>query len=135
LINKLLNEVSELTASLQEITPDILLLRFTIVNACIVVNSDRNNSWVLVDTGMENSDKFILETAENRFGADNPPKAIILTHGHFDHVGSVVNLANHWNIPVYAHKLEIPYITGKKDYPQGDPSVDEGLYRYRRFFV
>jgi len=55
------------------------------------------------------------------------PEAIILTHGHFDHVGSVIKLSNLWDVPVYIHQLEIPYITGKKDYPLADPKVDAGI--------
>lgn len=124
MIKELLNGVSKITSSTQELRPDILLLRFTIVNACII-STDRD--WVLVDTGLESSGDFIIEAADRRFSKGSVPKAIILTHGHFDHVGSVQKLAQHWNVPVYAHELEMPYITGKKDYPEGDPSVDEGL--------
>jgi glyoxylase-like metal-dependent hydrolase (beta-lactamase superfamily II) len=32
-----------------------------------------------------------------------------------------------WDVPVYAHVLELPYLTGKEDYPPGDPTVDSGL--------
>ncbi len=124
MINKLVQGISKLTTSYTEVTPDILLLKFTIVNACIV---GELKEWVLVDTGLENSIDFILKSIHSRFGEDSRPKAIILTHGHFDHVGSVGRLAEQWDIPVYAHELELPYITGKKDYPEGDPTVDEGL--------
>ena len=124
MIKELLNGVSKITSSTQDLRPDIRLLRFTSVNACIV---DSGAGWILVDTGLESSGDFIIEAAERRFGRGSTPKAIILTHGHFDHVGSVQNLAKYWNVPVYAHELEMPYITGKKDYPQGDSSVDEGL--------
>lgn len=124
MINQLLKGLSKMTTTSQEVLPDILLLHFTIVSACIVGDADR---WTLVDTGLENSYDFILKSAEEHFGKESRPKAIILTHGHFDHVGSVKRLAEHWDVPVYAHEMEIPYITGKKDYPLGDPTVDEGL--------
>lgn len=124
MINQLLKGLSKITATSQEVLPDILLIHFTIVSTCMVGNVDE---WVLVDTGLENSYDFILESAKERFGKESRPQAIILTHGHFDHVGSAGKLVEHWDVPVYAHELEIPYITGEKDYPLGDPTVDEGL--------
>ncbi|MDF2523878.1 MAG: Zn-dependent hydrolase, glyoxylase, partial [Clostridiales bacterium] len=124
MINDLLKGISKLTTSFDKVSPDILLLQFTIVNACIVGNSSQ---WVLVDAGLENSYEFILKSADEYLGKDSRPKAIILTHGHFDHIGSVLYLSEVWDVPVYAHELELPYITGKKDYPQGDSTVDEGL--------
>lgn len=30
-------------------------------------------------------------------------------------------------MPVYAHELEIPYLTGQKSYPDTDPTVEGGL--------
>lgn len=124
MINDLLKGISKITTSSEQVAPDILLLQFTIVNACVVGNS---NQWVLVDAGLENSYEYILKSVDEHLGKDSRPQAIILTHGHFDHIGSVINLAEQWDVPVYAHELEFPYITGKKDYPQGDSTVDEGL--------
>jgi glyoxylase-like metal-dependent hydrolase (beta-lactamase superfamily II) len=85
------------------------------------------SALVLIDIGLENSAEFILESAAKRFGNDNPPQAIILTHGHFDHIGSVITLAKQWDVPVYIHQLELPYVTGEKNYPVADACVDEGL--------
>lgn len=124
MINELLKGLSKMTTISQQISDDILLLHFTIVSACIVGDEDE---WSLVDTGLENSHDFILKSAAERFGKASRPKAIILTHGHFDHVGSAAVLAGHWDVPVFAHELEMPYITGQKDYPLADPAVDEGL--------
>ena len=126
--NKLVEWLSKLTTSSQEPTPDILLISFRVVNAFLVGDpNNKEEGWVLVDTGLENSADFILKSVEKRFGKDSKPQAIIITHGHFDHVGSVKKLIELWNVPVYAHKLEMPYITGEKDYPLPDPTVDEGM--------
>jgi glyoxylase-like metal-dependent hydrolase (beta-lactamase superfamily II) len=126
--NKLVEALSSMRTSSVEVIPDILILEFTIVNAFLVGNPQENHSeFVLIDTGLGNSSDFIVESIEKRFGKGRTPQAIILTHGHFDHVGSVIKLSELWDIPVYAHELEIPYLTGEKDYPLGDPTVDSGM--------
>lgn len=126
--NKLIEAISHLADSTMQITPDVLVLQFRIVNACIVSNLDNDkNKWVLVDTGLETSEDFIIKCAKDKFGEDTKPEAIILTHGHFDHVGSAKKLLEYWDVPLYVHELELPYVTGKKDYPLADPEVDEGL--------
>jgi glyoxylase-like metal-dependent hydrolase (beta-lactamase superfamily II) len=126
--NKLLDILSDATASTQQVTHDILLLKFTLVNLYIIGEPiGENSKWILVDTGLSHSANAIMQEAKRLYGENCPPQAIILTHGHFDHVGSLIQLADHWNVPVYAHSLELPYLTGKKDYPAADPTVGEGL--------
>lgn len=106
--------------------PDIYCYPIQIVNVCFIGDpNQKKDGWVLVDAGMPRSAKKIIKEAEERFGTG--PKAIILTHGHFDHVGAIVELIDHWNVPVYAHKLELPYLTGEADYPPADPTVEGGL--------
>jgi len=38
------------------------------------------------------------------------PQAILLTHGHFDHIGALETVQKKYNIPVYAHELEKVYL-------------------------
>ena len=85
------------------------------------------NGWVLVDAGLKTSAKKIIQMAENLFGMGTRPKAIVLTHGHSDHTGSIKQLLKHWPVPVYAHELELPYLTGLSGYPPADPTVGGGL--------
>ncbi|MFN7252687.1 MAG: MBL fold metallo-hydrolase [Anaerobacillus sp.] len=106
------------------VASDIISHTLQIVNICIVGSA---HEWVLVDAGMPNSAEEIIAVTEERFGKGSCPKAIVLTHGHFDHVGAIIELIEHWNAPVYAHELEIRYLTGKLDYPKPDPSVEGGL--------
>lgn len=111
----------------QLVMPDVYSYCNQIVNLFFVGERDSSKGWVLVDAGMPHSAKEIIDEAERQFGEGAKPEAIILTHGHFDHVGSIADILEVWNVPVYAHELEIPYLTGKKDYPPGDPTVDGGL--------
>ncbi len=106
-------------------------LKIVFVNAYFV---DTENSWVLVDTGLPLTAWRIKNYAETLYGEGAKPSAIVLTHGHFDHAGSVKDLADEWNVPVYAHRLEIPYLTGKSDYPPQDPSIGGAISQMSRAF-
>lgn len=110
-----------------EIAPDLYSYTIQVVNVAFVGFPDRPNDWVLVDAGMPKSAGKIIEAAEERFGEGAKPKAIILTHGHFDHIGGIVELVERWQVPVYVHPLEYPYVTGEKDYPQPDSTVQGGM--------
>ncbi|MBD8521553.1 MBL fold metallo-hydrolase [Lysinibacillus fusiformis] len=109
-----------------EVVPDLYQYTIRIVN--IVLYGDPNTKeFVLIDAGMPKSAEEIISVVEERFGPNARPKAIILTHGHFDHVGGIIELINRWNVPVYAHALEMPYLTGTESYPEADPAVSSGL--------
>lgn len=109
-----------------QVLPDLFCHTIQIVNIHFVGNPETDD-FVLVDAGMPNSANEIIEVTENRFGAKSRPKAIILTHGHFDHVGAIIELIKHWDVPVYAHELELPFLTGQMSYPEPDPTVEGGM--------
>ncbi|WP_087001694.1 MBL fold metallo-hydrolase [Rhizobium sullae] len=108
---------------------DIAYLKLSIVNAIFCGSPTAGDgSWVLVDTGLPTSAETIAQTAERRFSARSRPEAIVLTHGHFDHSGSAETLAARWDVPVYAHPLEHPYLNGGASYPPADPWVGGGTF-------
>lgn len=112
----------------EEVRPDLAFKRLAIVNAVFfgLPNAgDRN--WVLIDAGIPGTAGRIKRAAARRFGKDARPAAIIQTHGHFDHVGALEELAAEWDVPVYAHPLEYPYLNGQAAYPPPDPTVGGGL--------
>ncbi|AMV37451.1 MBL fold metallo-hydrolase [Planctomyces sp. SH-PL62] len=107
------------------IAEDLAYLRTGIVNVFFAGEAgDRN--WVLIDAGLAGWADSIADAAADRFGEGARPSAIILTHGHFDHVGALRTLAERWDAPVYAHPLELPYLTGRSSYPPPDPTVGGG---------
>lgn len=110
----------------REVTEDVFYYTDQIVNI-VFIGKPGQEKWVLIDAGMPKSGSRIQEVAEERFGKGSRPDAIILTHGHFDHVGGLVELINKWRVPVYAHPLEFPYLTGKLPYPEPDSSVEGGM--------
>ena len=112
----------------REIAPDLAYRRIAIANVIFYGKPDAGDrNWVLIDTGVIGGKAFIKSAARARFGANARPCAIILTHGHFDHVGVLEDLVEEWDVPVYAHELEHPYLNGRAAYPPGDPSVGGGL--------
>ncbi len=115
-----------------EITSGVAYLSNAVVNLFFL--GERGQPWVLVDAGMPGFTHKIKAAAEERYGADARPEAIILTHGHFDHVGCLHALAEAWDVPVYAHPLEFPYLTGLSKYPPFDPSVGGFFPFLSRFF-
>lgn len=55
------------------------------------------------------------------------PEAILLTHGHFDHIGAVNELAAKYSLPIYAHKSEKEYFD--------QPEVNLSTMTYQPFVL
>jgi glyoxylase-like metal-dependent hydrolase (beta-lactamase superfamily II) len=69
-------------------------------------------AWVLIDTGWPRSGPAIRRGAEAVFGRGVQPTAILLTHLHLDHSGSVRELVREWDVPVFVHPRELPLAAG-----------------------
>ncbi|MFN2438610.1 MAG: MBL fold metallo-hydrolase [Chitinophagaceae bacterium] len=123
----------EIAKNIFAVAPGVWRMKDIFVNVYIVQNTE-NTNWVLIDTGLKTSaPKIKAMVAEVLDSANSRPSSIILTHGHFDHVGSLQRLANEWNVPFYCHHMEVPYLTGKSKYPPADPTVGGGAMAYLSF--
>ena len=114
------------SGDVDEMAEGIYCYTVQIVNVFFIRNPIDLNEWILIDAGMPASGGNILEKAEELFGKDCKLKEIILTHGHFDHIGGIIDILEKQPVPVYAHSLEMPFLNGEKNYPKPDSSVEGG---------
>lgn len=114
-----------------EIAPGVWYVPSLLANTFFL--GERDEPWVLVDAGAPGMAGRIRAAARHVYG-EQRPEAILLTHGHFDHVGSLKELAEGWDVPVFAHALEWPYLDGRDDYPPPDPSTGGLMAELSRWF-
>lgn len=114
---------ADATVPLDAVATGVVGLRILFVNV-FAVSGERG--WTLIDAGLNGSATRINKWAQRHFG-DTAPAAIVLTHAHFDHIGAIDELLKQWNVAVYAHHEELPYVRGQRAYPPPDPSVGGGL--------
>ena len=118
-------------STLREIAPGVAYLPVSIAN--VYFAGAPGGPWALIDTSVPGSANKIRQAAEGRYGTNARPEAILLTHGHYDHSGSARDLADLWDVPVYAHALELPYLTGRSPYPDPDRAAPGFLSFLSRF--
>ncbi|MDU2374100.1 MAG: MBL fold metallo-hydrolase [Peptoniphilus harei] len=85
----------------------------------LVVGQLQENCFVLFD---ENKDAFVVDpggSSENIIEAIEKNslniKYILLTHGHFDHVGAVASLVKKYKAPVYLSKEDRAFLESPKE--------------------
>lgn len=116
------------------VAPGVTQLRIQRFVNVYFVETGKPGEWILIDTGLPGSEKAIIAAADELFYPGTHPEAILLTHGHLDHLGAAKELAAYWKVPIVAHPLEMPYLTGQAQYPPRDPTVGGSLAFMSRFF-
>lgn len=81
---------------------------------CYIVKN--NGSEFIIDPG-DGAYKWVMQNTKN-------PKAILITHGHFDHLFDVALLKRELNLPIYMHKDDFFMV-----------SLQSHIYNYLNFDV
>ncbi|WP_234828078.1 DUF4334 domain-containing protein [Sinorhizobium fredii] len=78
-----------------QLCSDVAYRRLGIVNVVFFGSPGAGDrKWVLIDAGVMGTTGLITRAAEERFGAKSRPAAIVMTHGHFDHVGALEEISD-----------------------------------------
>lgn len=86
---------------------------------CYIVMDENTNEGFLVDPGADA--EILANVVEN---IKMKPKFILLTHGHWDHIGAVVELKDKFNIPFYISANDNDMIQSGQDTYGSTPSPD-----------
>jgi glyoxylase-like metal-dependent hydrolase (beta-lactamase superfamily II) len=92
-----------------EILPGVHRIGTAISTVYLLMSGD---SLTLVDTGTARMGRAILRYIQRIGHAPRDITRILLTHRHFDHMGSAAELRAATNATVWAHPLDIPQIDG-----------------------
>lgn len=84
---------------------------------CYVLAPARSGGCVIIDPGQDATEQVEKALAEHEL----TPVAILLTHGHFDHVWSAAELGDRHNLPVHLHAEDRGLLT------EPDAGVDPGF--------
>lgn len=71
---------------------------------CYLVENPETRQLFIVDPGADGG--AIIRAVGNR-----QPVAVLLTHGHYDHVGAVDAVCGHFGIPLHLHPADLPKLT------------------------
>ena len=65
---------------------------------CYIVSDDAGDC-VIVDPGQDAEEQVRRQVSE----AGLKPRAVLLTHGHLDHIWNAQQVADHYGVPAYIH--------------------------------
>ena len=88
---------------------------------CYIVTDEKTLRCLVIDPGDE-SNTILDYLEENRLTCE----AILLTHGHYDHVGAVEAVQEETGAKVYMHKLDDHQVSGDYHFPYTLP--ENGAY-------
>ena len=80
---------------------------------CNVYLLEKSGKCLLIDTGTPNSGKLVESQLKSR---DIKLEGIMITHAHFDHIGSAAYLQKKFGCEIFVHRDDMPYLLGEKKF-------------------
>lgn len=87
--------------------------------SCYVIKA--KDGYILIDTGISNRQEDLIEQLYSLGCTPGSIKLILLTHGHYDHVGNTVYLKKIHGAKVAMHKGDIDTVrNASNEFPEGN---------------
>jgi hydroxyacylglutathione hydrolase len=104
---------------MRQIVPDVYLIEGLRSSHVYVIVTD--GKLVLVDSGTAaDADRIVHDIQQGGFPL-SALQAIVLTHAHSDHTGSLSALIQRSQAAVWAHRSEVPYVQREQTLPAASP--------------
>lgn len=114
------------SGGVREVEPGVFCATGTDVNWVILCEGDE---VTLIDSGYP-ADARAVETSLAEIGSSPAAvRAILLTHSHIDHMGSINHFHRRYATPVYAAAAETPMVRGQSRQQAGPRDVVRNLWR------
>lgn len=85
----------------RDVAPGIHRLEHAHTNQYLIEDGDR---LLLVDAGLPRSYQHLVAAIRALGRGTDAVSDLVITHGHFDHVGTARRIAADWHIPVHVHR-------------------------------
>ncbi|MDP5227015.1 MULTISPECIES: MBL fold metallo-hydrolase [Arthrobacter] len=98
---------------ISETTPGVFLVRGASANWVIIKDAD-GPAFTLIDSGYPGDFPLLLESFARLGLKPSDCTALLVTHGHVDHIGGAARLSAEYGVPVWCHEAEEANLVGPR---------------------
>ncbi|MEJ3404729.1 MBL fold metallo-hydrolase [Rathayibacter sp. YIM 133350] len=86
-----------------EVADGVFLVEHGFANCYLIIGDDAGGGVTLIDSGLPRGYRALAATMRWLGRGMDEIRALLLTHGHFDHVGTARHLSEEYRVPIWVH--------------------------------
>ena len=107
---------------IREVADGVMMITRAVTNSYLVTTDD---GILLIDAGLPRSWSLLTHALTALRATPDDLVSVLLTHGHFDHVGTLDRLQREHRVPIHVHPADAPLVRHPYRY---DRESSRGLY-------